>query len=729
MFSKKKSLKEILKKSFLKTTLIPLVVIEFTLLILYFGISNFMIDNGKSSLQKEIQNNLSSILVQEVQNIDYQLKEIKSLASIMQNKQENIFINRKKYLNISKKEQFDFAKNGVYYKTKNDDGSSVFYGINHKIEKEQLEKVKYTQVFDYYLKYVVENNNLIVASYFNSYDDMNRLYPFIPKVYSQYDPKINMEDYNFYYDADLKHNQSKKPVWTDAYLDPAGQGWMLSCIVPIYNKDFLEGVSGLDVTINKFVKNILNLKLPWKGYGMLVSDDGTILAMPKEVEDILGLKELKNHTYINTIKETNFKPEELNIIKNKNISPYFKELLGSTSFTKEVQIKEDEYILSKKTIPQTGWNFIVIVDKKSVYKPIEDIEQLSKNIGFAAIIGMLVFYIVFLIFLSKKVKNIALQINKPISQLAEITKTISNKKSFKTIENNEIKEIDILLNNFHVMTDDLLSKREKLEELNSNLEQLVVEEIKKNREKEHALLHQSRLAQLGEMISMIAHQWRQPLSSISSIAVRLKVKIGLGKYDLSDDKGQKEFINYLDKELDDVDMLIQNLTNTIDDFRDFYKPNKSSSLVKVTEPIEKSLAILRPIIEQNNIKVIKNFDGNIPLKELFVNELIQVFINIINNSIDAFKDNLPISPTITIDTFCVKDLDSKYQAKITIKDNGGGISKEYFEDIFVPYFSTKNEKNGTGLGLYMSKTIIEHHHGGKLTVNSQNKETTFSIFL
>ena len=112
---------------------------------------------------------------------------------------------------------------------------------------------------------------------------MSRYYPFIDKVYEQFVPDINIPEFNFYYLADQRHNPERRVIWTEPYLDPAGQGWMMSCIAPIYKGDYLEGVVGVDVTIKNFIDNILTLQLPWGGEAFLVNRDGTIMAMPKGV--------------------------------------------------------------------------------------------------------------------------------------------------------------------------------------------------------------------------------------------------------------------------------------------------------------------------------------------------------------------------------------------------------------------------------------------------------------
>jgi PAS domain S-box-containing protein len=263
----------------------------------------------------------------------------------------------------------------------------------------------------------------------------------------------------------------------------------------------------------------------------------------------------------------------------------------------------------------------------------------------------------------------------------------------------------------------------KLKELEEQLAIKVLEEVEKNKEKDHMLAQQSRLAQMGEMISMIAHQWRQPLASISSVAVSIKLKIALEKYDFSNQEGIDKFLNYLETELDDVETFVDVLTNTIDDFRNFYKDEKQSIQALINEPINKALNIVKPQLEAHRVQLIENFSTKTPIK-LFESELLQVFLNIFKNAIDNFIEKNTIDPMITITTEDVLD-----KVIITICDNGGGIDNSIIEMIFDPYFSTKSEKNGTGLGLYMSKTIIEQHHGGKLTVKNKDAGACFYIIL
>jgi len=237
------------------------------------------------------------------------------------------------------------------------------------------------------------------------------------------------------------------------------------------------------------------------------------------------------------------------------------------------------------------------------------------------------------------------------------------------------------------------------------------------------LLHQSRLAQMGEMISMIAHQWRQPLGSISSTSIDLQMNIHLETFNLNDEQGRKECLEYFTDGLLTIDKLVKNLTTTIDDFRNFYKSNKTTKFVTINTPISKALDVIRKSLEADNISVIENYNSTKQV-ELYFNEFMQVVLNIFKNAQDNFKERNIKNAKLVITSH-----DTKQGISITIQDNGGGIPKEVLPKIFDPYFSTKDEKNGTGLGLYMSKIIIQDHHYGKLSVYCDNKNTNFNILI
>jgi PAS domain S-box-containing protein len=239
-----------------------------------------------------------------------------------------------------------------------------------------------------------------------------------------------------------------------------------------------------------------------------------------------------------------------------------------------------------------------------------------------------------------------------------------------------------------------------------------IREVERNLRKNQKLLaQQTKMAQMGEMISMIAHQWRQPLGAISSATIDLQIKMELESFDLTKEEGRTEYTEYFFHKINDINEYVQNLTATIDDFRNFYRPNKESVQVKLEEVISKSLNIIQASLLDDNIKIIKNYNSNIDI-ELYSNEMMQVVLNILKNAQDNFNEKDIENRLIRITT---------EDKMISVCDNGGGISKDIIEKIFNPYFSTKDEKSGTGLGLYMAKTIVEKHHAGNISaINTEN---------
>jgi len=232
-------------------------------------------------------------------------------------------------------------------------------------------------------------------------------------------------------------------------------------------------------------------------------------------------------------------------------------------------------------------------------------------------------------------------------------------------------------------------------------------------EKTKQIIQQNRLALMGEMLSMIAHQWRQPLNAISSTSgsIKLKAMRGRLKDDIAIQKAQS------------ITGYVQHLSETIDDFRDFFKPNKEQKKTSYGNIIQSILNIVEVSIKNKNIKMFLELDCN----EEFVtyeNEIKQVVLNLVKNAEDILVDNRITNPYIKIKTF---NLEKNYILEVS--DNGGGISNDIIEKIFDPYFSTKTQKDGTGLGLYMSKMIIEEHCGGKLEVFNRDGGATFKVIL
>ncbi|MGE4517151.1 MAG: ATP-binding protein, partial [Arcobacteraceae bacterium] len=226
-------------------------------------------------------------------------------------------------------------------------------------------------------------------------------------------------------------------------------------------------------------------------------------------------------------------------------------------------------------------------------------------------------------------------------------------------------------------------------------------EIENQIKKQEALiLQQSKFASMGEMIANIAHQWRQPLSIISTSATGIKVQKEMGM--LTD---EFEF-----ESLDSINENVQYLSKTIEDFRNFFKEEKIKNEVDIEEILSKTLSLVSSRLKNRNINIITSYERIV--FETLETELIHVFINIINNAIDAFED-------VTTEKFIfIQTQQTSNAIVISIKDNAGGIDPNILNLVFDPYFTTKEFSKGTGIGLYMCKEIVVKHLHGKIDVKN-----------
>lgn len=252
-----------------------------------------------------------------------------------------------------------------------------------------------------------------------------------------------------------------------------------------------------------------------------------------------------------------------------------------------------------------------------------------------------------------------------------------------------------------------------LKEWNETLEKRVETEIEKNREKEQLLVEKARFISLGEMISNIAHQWRQPLSELSSIFMFIKFKYTIKQLD-------DETMTQKAKEAETV---LDFMSHTIDDFRNFFMPKKEKENFQLRSAIDSVVTIVSSTLSNNNIKITIDVDEDIYLNT-YINEFEQVLLNIISNAKDAVISKHVDDPWIRI---YLETEDSCY--KLFIEDNGGGIQVEPISKIFEPYFTTKKDSDGTGIGLYMSKIIVDKNMSGRLRVRNTKDGANFGIII
>ncbi len=306
---------------------------------------------------------------------------------------------------------------------------------------------------------------------------------------------------------------------------------------------------------------------------------------------------------------------------------------------------------------------------------------------------------------------------------AETQKQIAElQKNFELMEKEKETEIFKLRNIELKNKNELISRQKKkldaalkeVKELNKNLQKELDRQLEQLRQKDQMLSMQSKQASMGEMLSCIAHQWKQPLNGISIIT-----------QNLTDTWDYKEFSEeFLYKNCGSILNLVKFMSTTINDFRDFFKPELEAYDFNLKEIVQKTYRFVEKSLEQSNIDIEMNLTD--VSAHGFPNYYSQVVMNILNNARDVLEERKIPDPRIIIKTF---NSPRSRKAILTIEDNGGGINPGDMKKIFNPYFSTKSSDKGTGLGLYMSKVIIENNMHGRLMVKNTSSGACFRVEL
>lgn len=318
---------------------------------------------------------------------------------------------------------------------------------------------------------------------------------------------------------------------------------------------------------------------------------------------------------------------------------------------------------------------------------------------------------------------IYLKVVLPIRQISKAMRS-GNTQPLTTLlhQKNEFAQIAQLINAFFIQKAQLYNSNQileqkveertkELEAINHTLDDRVKLEISRRHEQEQLFIQQARFAAMGEMIGNIAHQWRQPLNTLSLLLQNVIFAYETGRLD-------RELIDRVNTK---GNLLIRTMSTTIDDFRNFFKPNRSKEQFNISEQLGKTLEILEGSLENNHIVLEKNVSSDLEMYG-FANEFSQVIINILNNAKDALNEHTMNDKIIRIDGY-----ETESDIIIHISDNGGGISPSIIDKIFDPYFTTKEEGKGTGIGLYMSKVIVENNMNGQLSVSNDSHGSCFSL--
>jgi diguanylate cyclase (GGDEF)-like protein len=468
-------------QSYLRTALVPLLLIELALVAAYLFTNDAVREKNVSALRAMAEERLLSSATLRAQIIGRQLEGIVRSTdfyrwlvwrALLEDDAEVDPEAPDPVANLAR------SPGGAHYTLRDDGHFAAIYSAVTDVGEAELAKLRRLYAVDPAMKKILESHEDVVQIYFNSFDSLNIIRPYFD-VLAQYPEAINIPSYNFYYLADADHNPAREPVWTDVYVDPAGQGWMSSCIAPVYRGDFLEGVVGLDVTVKQIVQHVEELKVPWQGYALLLDGSGTIMAMPASAEGDWGVSELTDHHYAAAIERDIFKPEAFNVLKRDDSKGWAREVMNQQEGYETIAFAGHKAI-AWSTIPQTGWKLLVLVPEGNIYHRVERLRDQVRDFGFAMLAGLAVFYLFFFAITFYRARRMSEHLARSLAGISRMTAMIAKGVYDNKPDPVGLTEIDAAAASVarlgRELGDELEARKEaerRLSEVNANLEQRI----------------------------------------------------------------------------------------------------------------------------------------------------------------------------------------------------------------------------------------------------------------
>ncbi|SFQ42380.1 Signal transduction histidine kinase [Geopseudomonas sagittaria] len=437
----KTSLRGWMWRAFVQSALIPLVLVETVLIAAYLLTNSSIREAQIDHLRETALSDLQTAAQQEAQLVSERLATIGKLTDLYREQVGSVLLRKDYLVDELERQRHTRTPDGVLY-TKTDDGRAAsFYANSTPTEQQDLDRVLRLAQLDPLMKSLQASNKLIASLYFNTWDSYNRIYPwfFTP---DQYPHDMVIPDYNFYYLADARHNPQRKVVWTDIYVDPAGHGWMMSALAPVYRGDFLEGVAGLDITVDSILKEIAALQVSWNGYAMLVSGELNIMALPPQGEQDFALAELTEHSYDEAIRQEIFKPADFNLAKRQDSSRLAQAISRSQTGIEALNLDGKPKLAAWATIPETGWKLITVVDEAEIFSKTNALAARYQQIGYLLIAGMVLFYLLFFAAMWLRSRQLSHQLQQPMDGVTGMMAQIGQGHWNPTRAQSDIAELD-----------------------------------------------------------------------------------------------------------------------------------------------------------------------------------------------------------------------------------------------------------------------------------------------
>ncbi len=667
--------------------LVPLLLVELVLVGIYVGGTLHSHQSSVETASNIARTGLGDLSQREAMNISERLVGVSHLAALFADQAARALRTPAEF-SPEERARLRHTERGTFATIADLPGhGAMFYSGVVPVGPEEEAKAARLAQIDPLLVDLVQASPMVVQAYVNTHDSLNRIYPYFD-VESQYAAQMPIPDFNFYYEADAAHNPDRSVEWTDAYLDPAGQGWIVSAIAPVYEGDFLEGVIGLDVTLAGIVEHVLDVRTPYGGYAVLVDEAGIAIALPPEAERDWGRQDLRDHAYKTAVLEDTSKDESFAL---KSI-PAFADLSNAVLTTPSGLMAVDYHealLVTWATIPATGWRLLLFVPENGVLGPADQLRESGLRVAVWMVLGMTVFYGIFFAVMARRARSQAEELGAPLSAMDHMVTAIAEGQYHNSPTLSNVIELDRTANGITVLGLRLGEQVQSLEEKSVALE--------------HArTIAENANAAKSQFLANMSHEIRTPMNGVLGMANLLL------DTPLSDEQQR-----YADL----IRSSARSLVTIVNDILDISKVEAGRFSLHNTPTNVRTLCsglieLLGPGAEAQQLGLFLDWQATGVWYLTDETRLRQVLTNLLGNAVKFTSEG---SVTLRVQDGPENGL------IIDVIDTGIGIPEDRLATIFDAFTQVDNSKtrtrNGTGLGLTISARIVALM-GGALTVQS-----------